>query len=117
LFAPSTFLQRDYGVIVRLKPYEVLASALAALAAAVAASVFGVKGTLVGAAFGAAIATTVASLVAQSAARAVASRDWCKNRLTRFLSIILRGGCNSLVDHLLIVLSVIGRDQLVPQVL
>jgi hypothetical protein len=47
----------------------------------------------------------------------VASRDWCKNRLTRFLSIILRGGCNSLVDHLLIVLSVIGRDQLVPQVL
>jgi hypothetical protein len=47
----------------------------------------------------------------------VASRDWCKSRLTRFLSIILRGGCNSLVDHLLIVLSVIGRDQLVPQVL
>jgi two-component system OmpR family response regulator len=47
----------------------------------------------------------------------VASRGWCKSRLTRFLSIILRGGCNSLVDHLLIVLSVIGRDQLVPQVL
>ena len=58
-----------------------------------------------------------ADAVAHRLADEVASRDWCKNRLTRFLSIILRGGCNSLVDHLLIVLSVIGRDQLVPQVL
>jgi len=54
----------------KLRPYEILASALAALAAAAAASVFGVKGTLIGAAIGAAVATTVASLVAQSAARA-----------------------------------------------
>ncbi len=56
-------------------------------------------------------------LISQKPPVGVASRGWCKSRLTRFLSIILRGGCNRLVDHLLIVLSVIGRDQLAPQVL
>ncbi|HXQ63006.1 MAG TPA: hypothetical protein VN796_11785 [Acidimicrobiales bacterium] len=67
---------RSFAVVVHddavmtVKPYEILASAVAALAAAAAASVFGVKGTLIGAAIGAAVATTVASLVAQSAARA-----------------------------------------------
>jgi hypothetical protein len=55
---------------VKLKPYEVLASALAAVAAAAAASFFGVKGTLVGAAIGSAVATSVAALIKQSADRA-----------------------------------------------
>lgn len=54
----------------KLKPLEILASALAAVLAAVAASAFGVKGTIIGAGIGSAIATSAAALFNQSAARA-----------------------------------------------
>lgn len=53
----------------KLKPVEIIASALAAVAAAAVASVFGVKGTLVGAAIGSAVASSVAAVVSQSVHR------------------------------------------------